>query len=79
MKGHYYKKVLNFSDSTEFLVGEPCQLNSMIVSKIGWLPLVSLTIYVAAMAIGLGPLPWVVNAELFPNEAKDKGTSINTM
>ena len=40
---------------------------------------VSLTVYMAAMSLGFGPLPWVVNAELFPNEAKDKGTSINTL
>ena len=40
---------------------------------------VSLTIYMAAMSLGFGPLPWVVNAEIFPDEAKDKGTSIITL
>jgi len=64
-------------------VDELCQPNSNIdrelVSSIGWLPLVSLTIYMAAMSLGFGPLPWVVNAEIFPDEAKDKGTSIITL
>ncbi len=26
--------------------------------------------YVAAFAIGFGPIPWVMNVELFPKEAR---------
>jgi MFS family permease len=36
----------------------------------GWLPLLSLTIYIAGFNIGFGPLPWVLMAELLPNESK---------
>ena len=30
----------------------------------------SLLMYVAAFAIGFGPIPWVMNVELFPKEAR---------
>lgn len=36
-------------------------------------------VYVAAFSIGFGPLPWAVNAEMFPQEAKDKGSSLITL
>jgi len=34
------------------------------------LQLVSLMLYIFTFSIGFGPLPWVLNAELFPKEAK---------
>ena len=53
---------------------DQCDENSSIdpqtVEDIGWLPLVCLMVYVAAFSIGFGPLPWAMNAELFPQEAK---------
>jgi len=47
-----------------------------IVKSITWLPLVSLTVFSISFALGLGPLPWVLMAELFPQEAKDKASSL---
>lgn len=49
------------------------------VKSLGWLPLVSLTIYIFAFAIGMGPLPWTINAEMFPLEAKSTSSSTATI
>ena len=35
-----------------------------------WVPLISLTKYSIAYSMGMGPLPWVLNAELFVPETK---------
>ena len=60
-----------------------CEENSDIdpqtVEDIGWLPLVCLIVNFSAFSLGLGPLPWVVNAEMFPQEAKEKGSTITTL
>ena len=58
---------------------EGSSIDPQIVEDIGWLPLVCLMVYVAAFSIGFGPLPWAMNAELFPQEAKEKGSAIMTM
>ena len=60
-----------------------CEQNSNIdpqtVEDIGWLPLVCLIVNFSAFSLGLGPLPWAVNAEMFPQEAKEKGSTIMTL
>ena len=60
-----------------------CEENSNIdpqtVLDIGWLPLVCLIIYAPGFSLGLGPLPWAVNAEMFPQEAKEKGSLLIAM
>jgi SP family facilitated glucose transporter-like MFS transporter 8 len=40
------------------------------VDSFGWLPLVSLMVFILAFAIGFGPIPWVLNVELMPPEAR---------
>ena len=65
------------------LITTNCQPNSSIdpetVEDIGWLPLVCLMVYIAAFSIGFGPLPWAMNAEMFPQEAKEKGSTLMTL
>ena len=60
-----------------------CEENSDIDPQtdedIGWLPLVCLIVYALAFSLGLGPLPWAVNAEMFPQEAKEKGSLLIAM
>ena len=60
-----------------------CEENSNIdpqtVLDIGWLPLVCLIVYASAFSLGLGPLPRAMNAEMFPQEAKVKGSSLMTL
>ena len=58
---------------------EDSDIDPQTVEDIGWLPLVCLIVNFSAFSLGLGPLPWVVNAEMFPEEAKEKGSTITTL
>merc|ERR1711971_881263 len=65
--------------------GDECQTGdaTVFVSKttvdgIGFLPLVSLLIFVTAFSIGFGPIPWVLNVEMMPPEARGIAASICT-
>lgn len=40
------------------------------VSTLGWLPLTSLTAFMIAFSIGMGPVPWMLMGELFTAETK---------
>jgi SP family facilitated glucose transporter-like MFS transporter 8 len=40
------------------------------VRTFGWLPLLSVTTFICVFSLGFGPLPWVMMAELVPNESK---------
>lgn len=53
--------------------------HTIAVSKISWLALVSVFLYLALFAIGWGPLPWVLMGELFPPRASSQASSIVTM
>jgi len=47
-------------------------------SLAGWLPLVSMMTFIAGFAVGFGPLPWVMNVELMPPEARNVAASFCT-
>ena len=50
----------------------PClSINPDLVQKLNWLPLTSLIVYLYGNNIGLGPLPWLMNGEIFAEEAKE--------
>ena len=40
------------------------------VDSVGFLPLLSLMVFVAAFSFGAGPIPWILNVELIPPEAR---------
>lgn len=40
--------------------------NSVFKKNYGWIPLVSLIVYISAFSIGYGPIPWLMMAELTP-------------
>jgi len=46
------------------------------VESLSWLPVVSLMVFIFSFAIGFGPLPWVLNSELFAKEAKGPAAAI---
>jgi len=48
------------------------------VDSIGWLPLVSLMVFIFFFSIGFGPIPWIMNVELMPPEARGIAASICT-
>jgi sugar porter (SP) family MFS transporter len=47
-------------------------------SSTSWLALVALLLYIAAFAIGLGPIFWLLIAEIFPREARAAGAGVST-
>ncbi|XP_011693005.1 PREDICTED: facilitated trehalose transporter Tret1-like [Wasmannia auropunctata] len=49
------------------------------VSNLGWLPLTSLTLFMISFSIGMGPIPWMLMAELFPAETKAVASGIAVM
>ncbi|CAL8133475.1 unnamed protein product [Orchesella dallaii] len=46
---------------------------------LGWLPLVSLMLFICAFSIGYGPLPWLLLGEMIPQKVKARAASIVTM
>nr|CAD7603039.1 unnamed protein product [Timema genevievae] len=52
--------------------------NNQDTSSIGWLPVVSLMIYMIVFSIGFGPVPWAVMGELFAPNVKSMASSIAT-
>ena len=46
------------------------------VDSVGFLPLVSLMVFIAAFSLGFGPVPWILNVELIPPEARVSGNFI---
>lgn len=49
-----------------------------IVENLSFLPILSLTIYIVAYSIGIGPLPWALIGELLPIEVKTIASPIPT-
>lgn len=49
-----------------------------IAAKIGFVPLLSLVLFMVTYCVGLGPLPWAVMGELFPIEVKAIAAPIAT-
>ena len=52
--------------------------NSCPGSKFAWLSIISLFIYIMFFAPGMGPLPWTVNSEIYPNWARSTCIAIAT-
>ena len=46
------------------------------IDNLAWLPPASIVTFAVAYSMGMGPLPWVLNAELFSKEAKTASSSI---
>ena len=47
-------------------------------SDFSWLAMPALVIYIVAFSPGMGPVPWTVNAEIYPNWARSVGNSVAT-
>ncbi|XP_064543958.1 facilitated trehalose transporter Tret1-2 homolog [Drosophila montana] len=46
------------------------------VASIGWLPITSTLVFIVASAVGFGPVPWLIMAELFTEDVKSIAGSI---
>ncbi|XP_047358591.1 facilitated trehalose transporter Tret1-like isoform X2 [Vespa velutina] len=48
------------------------------VSNVGWIPLISLIIYVIGFSLGFGPIPWLMMGEILPARIRGTAASIAT-
>ena len=55
---------------TTTVVDVETYISEDLVKDLAILPLVALLTFIGAFSIGFGPLPWVMNSELFSKEAK---------
>lgn len=39
-----------------------------LASKLNWLPLVCIAVYISAFSIGYGPVPWIMMGEIYSSE-----------
>ncbi|KAF4694226.1 hypothetical protein FOZ60_008708 [Perkinsus olseni] len=46
---------------------------------VGWLAIVAALCYIASFSIGVGGIPWLILAELFPDEVRGLAASVATM
>ncbi|XP_050303651.1 facilitated trehalose transporter Tret1-like isoform X2 [Anthonomus grandis grandis] len=46
-----------------------------IISDLGFLPIVSLVIFISVFSLGFGPIPWMAAAEIMPPEIKSTASS----
>ena len=59
-------------------IGKIFQISKKCISDFVLLFQASLVAYIIGFSWGFGPIPWTINPEMFPQEVKDKGTSIIT-
>ncbi|RXG57691.1 hypothetical protein Avbf_12488 [Armadillidium vulgare] len=52
------------------------KFDAEVAASVGWLPLVSLVLYVIAFSLGYGPIPWLMMGELFSPDVKELAASI---
>lgn len=46
------------------------------VTVVGYIPLIGLILFYMGYALGLGPIPWMILSEIFPQELKSLGSSV---
>lgn len=51
--------------------------NKDSVTGLGWLPVLSLCVFIICFSLGLGPVPWLMMGELFAPDVKGLGASLN--
>ena len=51
------------------------QDNTALASKIGMLPVASMSLFIFAFSIGFGPIPWLMMSELFSPEVRSLASS----
>ena len=59
-----------------FLLKENELVDSDTLKTISFLPISATLVFIASFSIGFGPLPWVLNSELFSREAKALASTI---
>lgn len=44
----------------------------------GWIPLISLIVYILGFSLGLGPVPWLMMGEILPSKVRSSGAALST-
>ncbi|KAF5279764.1 hypothetical protein FQA39_LY05454 [Lamprigera yunnana] len=52
-------------------------VDEITLTSLGLIPLISLSVFVSFFSLGLGPISWILSAELFPPEVKSLGTGLS--
>ncbi|KAL1497476.1 hypothetical protein ABEB36_008435 [Hypothenemus hampei] len=52
--------------------------NFSMLSYFWWLPITSLLLYIVSFNFGLGPIPWTILSEIFPDNVKSSAASMAT-
>lgn len=50
-------------------------IDSNTMNSLGFLPVLSLCLYIIAFSLGLGPIPWIIPSEIFNSDIKGIATS----
>nr|QJX15786.1 major facilitator superfamily protein [Phyllotreta armoraciae] len=53
-------------------------INSPLLAKVQWLPIVLILLYIFFYSLGLGPLPFTLMSEFFPTDVRSSAVSIST-
>ena len=48
------------------------------VTAFGWIPLMSLIVYVIGFSLGFGPIPWLMMGEILPVKIRGSAASVAT-
>ncbi|XP_015191171.1 PREDICTED: facilitated trehalose transporter Tret1 isoform X2 [Polistes dominula] len=54
------------------------KISDIDVSNFGWIPLLSMIIYVIGFSLGFGPIPWLMMGEILPARIRGTAASIAT-
>ncbi len=66
--------VCMFALGTFFFIQDTYE-DPTVAESLGWLPLTSLILFIAAFGIGAGPIPWLMFGEILPAKVKGPGAS----
>lgn len=69
---------ITYPDDIEYKEDRVWNYNSCPNNRFAWLAIISLVIYIAFFAPGMGPLPWTINSEIYPNWARSTCIAIAT-
>ncbi|XP_014242296.1 facilitated trehalose transporter Tret1-like isoform X2 [Cimex lectularius] len=54
-------------------------VNHELAEKISFIPLIIVCVFIIVFSLGLGPIPWVILAEIFPSNIKGIASSISCL
>ena len=54
------------------------KVSSVCETQYSWMAVLGLVVYIMGFAPGMGPLPWTINSEIFPNWSSDTAMAITT-